>query len=139
MLEVDAPQPPSQGKVNLHFVVRDTGIGIAQEKQKLIFDPFCQADSSTTRKYGGTGLGLTVSGRLVHMMGGEIFVNSVPGKGSDFHFTAKVGLASPTALPENMETMNCLANAPWWWTITPLIGASWTISSGLGIGSGHGG
>jgi two-component system sensor histidine kinase/response regulator len=105
VLEVDAPLPPSHGKVNLHFVVRDTGIGIAPEKQKLIFDPFCQADSSTTRKYGGTGLGLTVSGRLVHMMGGEIYVNSVPGKGSDFHFTAKVGLASPTALPENMETI----------------------------------
>jgi len=105
VLEVDAPLPPAGGKVLLHFVVRDTGIGIQQEKQKLIFDPFCQADSSTTRKYGGTGLGLTVSGRLVHMMGGEISVRSEPGRGSDFHFTALVGLASAAAVPENAEAV----------------------------------
>jgi CheY-like chemotaxis protein len=105
VLEVDAPMPPSDGKVLLHFVVRDTGIGIPLEKQKLIFDPFCQADSSTTRKYGGTGLGLTVSGRLVHMMGGEISVRSEPGKGSDFYFTALVGLASAAAVPENTEAV----------------------------------
>jgi CheY-like chemotaxis protein len=105
VLEVDAPMPPSGGKVLLHFVVRDTGIGIPQEKQKLIFDPFCQADSSTTRKYGGTGLGLTVSGRLVHMMGGEISVRSEHGKGSDFYFTALVGLASAAAVPESTEAV----------------------------------
>ncbi len=105
VLEVDAPLPPSGGKVLLHFVVRDTGIGIPQGKQKLIFDPFCQADSSTTRKYGGTGLGLTVSGRLVHMMGGEISVRSEPGKGSDFYFTALVGLASAAAVPDNGEAV----------------------------------
>jgi PAS domain S-box-containing protein len=105
VLEVDAPMPPSGGKVLLHFVVRDTGIGIPQEKQKLIFDPFCQADSSTTRKYGGTGLGLTVSGRLVHMMGGEISVRSEAGKGSDFYFTALVGLASAAAVPESTEAV----------------------------------
>jgi PAS domain S-box-containing protein len=105
VLEVDAPLPPSDGKVLLNFVVRDTGIGIAREKQKLIFDPFCQADSSTTRKYGGTGLGLTVSGRLVHMMGGEISVRSEPGKGSDFCFTALVGLATAAAVPESSESV----------------------------------
>ena len=105
VLELDAPLPPSGGKVLLHFVVRDTGIGIPQNKQKLIFDPFCQADSSTTRKYGGTGLGLTVSGRLVHMMGGEISVRSEPGKGSDFYFTALVGLASAAAVPDNGEAV----------------------------------
>jgi PAS domain S-box-containing protein len=105
VLEVDAPLPASGGKVMLHFVVRDTGIGIPQEKQKLIFDPFCQADSSTTRKYGGTGLGLTVSGRLVHMMGGEITVRSEPGKGSDFRFTALVGLATAAAVPENGDSV----------------------------------
>ena len=76
----------------LHFTVSDTGIGIAPEKLKSIFDPFTQADSSTTRKYGGTGLGLTISVRLVEMMGGSIRVESEIGKGTKFHFTARVGV-----------------------------------------------
>jgi signal transduction histidine kinase/CheY-like chemotaxis protein len=80
------------------FCVSDTGIGIPIEKQKLIFDPFAQADSSTTRKYGGTGLGLTISSRLVGMMGGKVWVESVPGKGSQFYFTAK--LKAIGAVPE---------------------------------------
>jgi two-component system sensor histidine kinase/response regulator len=71
----------------LHFSVRDTGIGVSPEKQKLIFDPFSQADSSTTRKYGGTGLGLTITSRLVGMMGGKIWLESQIGHGSQFHFT----------------------------------------------------
>lgn len=74
----------------LHFTVSDTGIGIPEDKVKLIFTPFAQADSSTTRKYGGTGLGLTISTRLVSMMGGQIWVESEEGRGSQFHFT--VGL-----------------------------------------------
>lgn len=74
----------------LHFTVSDTGIGIPENKRDLIFDPFAQADSSTTRKYGGTGLGLTISNRLVHMMGGRIWVESEEGRGSHFHFTVRL-------------------------------------------------
>jgi PAS domain S-box-containing protein len=73
----------------LRFTVSDTGIGIPPEKQKMIFDPFTQADTSTTRKYGGTGLGLTISSRLVNMMGGSIWVESAAGRGTQFHFTVQ--------------------------------------------------
>ena len=78
--------------VVLRFIVRDTGIGIPPEKQRRIFDSFTQADTSTTRKYGGTGLGLTISARLVELMGGRIWVESEPGKGSAFNFTVHLGL-----------------------------------------------
>jgi signal transduction histidine kinase/DNA-binding response OmpR family regulator len=74
----------------IQFTVSDTGIGIPLAKQKSIFDPFSQADASTTRKYGGTGLGLTISTRLVTMMGGQIWVESEQGKGTQFHFTVQL-------------------------------------------------
>jgi two-component system sensor histidine kinase/response regulator len=74
----------------LHFTVSDSGIGVPPEKQQLIFEPFTQADSTTTRTYGGTGLGLAISKRLVGMMGGRIWVESRPGAGSHFHFTVSL-------------------------------------------------
>jgi signal transduction histidine kinase/DNA-binding response OmpR family regulator len=82
----------SDNHLQLHFIVSDTGIGIPVEKQKLIFDAFSQADTSMSRRYGGTGLGLTISSRLVQLMGGRIWVESEPGRGSSFHFTVALGL-----------------------------------------------
>jgi len=81
--------------VKLHFTVADTGIGIAADKQRTIFESFSQADGSATRKYGGTGLGLAISSELTGMMGGRMWVQSQPGKGSCFHFTAAFGLQRP--------------------------------------------
>ncbi len=78
----------SDANVLLHFQVRDSGIGIPKEKQEMIFEAFTQVDSSTTRNYGGTGLGLAITSQLVHLMGGKIWVESEPGRGSIFHFTS---------------------------------------------------
>jgi CheY-like chemotaxis protein len=91
----------------VHFAVSDTGIGVAPERQAQIFDAFTQADGSTARSYGGTGLGLTISRRLVDMMGGAIWVDSEPGRGSTFQFTVRLGLSPAPAVesapPRNRE------------------------------------
>jgi signal transduction histidine kinase/HAMP domain-containing protein len=87
-VHVEAREPGNPFLV--HFTVLDTGIGIEPEKLKLIFDPFAQADGSTTRRYGGTGLGLTISTRIVEQMGGRIWVESRVGEGSAFHFTCRL-------------------------------------------------
>jgi signal transduction histidine kinase/CheY-like chemotaxis protein len=80
----------ADGEVEMQITVRDTGIGIAEQKQRVIFEPFRQADGSTSRRYGGTGLGLAICARLVELMGGRIWVESQPGSGSKFSFTARL-------------------------------------------------
>ena len=94
----------------LRFIVSDTGIGVPIDKQWQIFGAFVQADASTTRRYGGTGLGLTISAQLVELMGGRIWIDSEPGKGSRFHFVAHFGLeeASAAALPPSPANLRDL-------------------------------
>jgi signal transduction histidine kinase/ActR/RegA family two-component response regulator len=94
---------PNSGGHELQIAVRDTGIGIPPDKQRGVFDAFSQADTSTTRRFGGTGLGLTICARLVNLMGGRIWLESEEGRGSTFHFTILVQSADPaqvtSALP----------------------------------------
>jgi signal transduction histidine kinase/ActR/RegA family two-component response regulator len=94
-IQLESVNPDS---VFLHFRVTDTGIGIPKNKLHLVFESFIQADGSMTRRYGGTGLGLTISSQLVNLMGGRIWADSELGRGSEFHFTARFKLGSPLEL-----------------------------------------
>src|SRR5262245_58533424 len=87
--------------VVLHYLVSDSGIGVPLDKHEEIFQPFRQADGSTTRRFGGTGLGLAISSTLVEMMGGRIWLESAPHEGSTFHFTTRLGVSD--ARPEPTE------------------------------------
>ena len=97
LVDVAVEGEPGDRDIALHYSVADTGIGIPEDKQQLIFDPFTQADGSTTRKFGGTGLGLSIASQLVEMMNGRIWLESEVGRGSTFHFIVR--LALPAELP----------------------------------------
>src|SRR5580700_8672484 len=138
---VAALESRAGGKIHLHFSVRDTGIGIPLNKQELIFTAFSQADGSTTRKFGGTGLGLTISSRLVKMMQGRLWVESQPHEGTTFHFTACLEMANETEQPppadelrlegtpvlvvdDNATNRRILTDLLWRWKMKPASAAS---------------
>src|SRR5690606_12542316 len=102
VLEVE-PEEVTADECVLRFAVSDTGIGIPPEKQEVIYREFEQADASTTRRFGGTGLGLAISSRLVHLMHGNIWVESRVGHGSTFHFTARFRRCEPSQIGKTRQ------------------------------------
>jgi PAS domain S-box-containing protein len=107
-VEIKVSSDSIQGsRMELHFTVADTGIGIPREKHRQIFEPFSQVDGSTTRKYGGAGLGLSMASGLVDLMGGRMWLESEPGQGSTFHFTVALEIAPPAeAGDQDRESCN---------------------------------
>jgi signal transduction histidine kinase/DNA-binding response OmpR family regulator len=139
--------PARAGEIRVRFDIRDTGIGIPEDKQALIFEAFAQADGSTTRKFGGTGLGLTISTRLVKMMGGSLWVDSQPGQGSCFHFTVCFETAGELEQPnpdqarligmpalvvdDNGTNRRILTELLWLWRMRPASAASGIEALGM--------
>jgi CheY-like chemotaxis protein len=139
--------PARAGEIRVRFDIRDTGIGIPEDKQALIFEAFAQADGSTTRKFGGTGLGLTISTRLVKMMGGNLWVDSQPGQGSCFHFTVCFETAGELEQPnpdqarligmpalvvdDNGTNRRILTELLWLWRMRPASAASGIEALGM--------
>jgi signal transduction histidine kinase/DNA-binding response OmpR family regulator/HPt (histidine-containing phosphotransfer) domain-containing protein len=129
------------GSTGLHFDVTDTGVGLSEQQREKLFTAFSQADTTTTRKYGGTGLGLSICKHLVELMQGEIFVNSEPGVGSTFSFTAQFGLQPeqrpPIVFDQDLSALRILVvddNARARKVIRGMLGAlgfqAWAVSSG---------
>jgi signal transduction histidine kinase len=120
----------SEEHLSLHFSIRDTGVGIPREKQSSIFESFTQADGSMSRKYGGTGLGLTISNRLVNMMGGKIWVESEPGRAALSISPHRSRSRTRTSRTPNQRLMSAGPTCPsWLWTTTKRIAASFTRCS----------
>ena len=114
LLSTKLDEAQNRSLMYLHFSVRDTGIGIQPEWLARLFKPFAQAEVSTARRYGGTGLGLAISKRLVELMGGKMWAESVPGEGSTFHFTINVhaeaasGAVCPGQTPARLADLRLL-------------------------------